>query len=269
MDLQTMSYDQAGGVGRVTFNRPERMNAVSAQFCADLSAILDLAAADESVGCLVLTGAGRAFSSGGDMNVIREIRDLEPPASRRQLIAATRVMARLYHLEKITIARVNGPAIGGGAALAVACDFVIVAEDAPLGFVFSNLGLVPDMGTMYFLPRIVGLPLAKKLCYEGDIFSAREALEMGLISAVVPPEELDAAVDDLAGRLAAKPRANQGLMKTILQESMSLDLDSLLIREAEAQALLWKTADHQEAVRAFFEKRPPKFGGGPPDQAGT
>jgi 2-(1,2-epoxy-1,2-dihydrophenyl)acetyl-CoA isomerase len=269
MDFQTMTYDQAGGVGRVTFNRPERMNAVSAEFCSDLAKILDLVARDESVGCLVLTGAGRAFSSGGDLNVVREIRDLEPPASRRQLIAATRVMARLYHLEKITIARVNGPAIGAGAALAVACDFVIAADDALFGFVFSNLGLVPDMGTMYLLPRIVGLPLAKKLCYEGNTFSAQKALEMGLISEVVAAGDLDAAVNDLAGRLAAKPRANQGLMKTILQESLDLDLDSLLVREAEAQALLWKTADHQEAIRAFFEKRPPRFGGRPPDQGGN
>jgi 2-(1,2-epoxy-1,2-dihydrophenyl)acetyl-CoA isomerase len=264
MDFETMTYDQAGGVGRVTFNRPERMNAISAQVCADLMAILDLAEADESVGCLVLTGAGRAFSSGGDMQTILEIRDLDPPASRRQFIAATRVMARLYHCEKITIARVNGPAIGAGAALAVACDFVIASQDATFGFVFCNLGVVPDMGTMYFLPRIIGLPLAKKLCYEGNIFSAREAKEMGLIADAVAPGDLDAAVDDLAGRLAAKPRANQGLIKNILQASLDLDLDALLVREAEAQALLWKTADHAEAVQAFFEKRPPRFGRGEP-----
>lgn len=261
MDLETMTYEQADGVGRVTFNRPELRNAVSDQFCADLAQILDLVAGDQAVGCLVLTGAGRAFCSGGDMNVIREVQQMEPPASRKRMMTATTVMSKLYHLEKVTIARVNGAAIGGGAALAIACDFVIASENAQMGFVFSNLGLVPDMGAMYFLPRIVGLPLAKKLCYEGNTFSAREAMDMGLILAAVAPDQLDDAVNDLAERLAAKPRANLGLMKNILQESLAMDLNSLLVREAEAQALLWKTADHKEAILAFFEKRPPRFGG--------
>ncbi|MBU0514281.1 MAG: enoyl-CoA hydratase/isomerase family protein [Proteobacteria bacterium] len=261
MDLETMNYEKANGIGVITFNRPDRMNAVTPQFCADLMAALDLVAREDDVGCLILTGAGRAFSAGGDMDTIAELQDMAPPASRKRLMRSTAVMAKLYTLEKITIAKVNGAAVGGGAALTLACDFIVASESARFGFVFSNLGIVPDMGSMYFLPRIVGLPLAKRLFYEGNIFSAREALEMGLVSDVVAPEKLDAAADDLAGRMAAKPRASLGMMKSILQRGMEMDLESLLLREAEAQSLLWKTPDHKEAIQAFVEKRTPKFGG--------
>lgn len=261
MELETMSFEKADGIGVITFNRPDRMNAVTPEFCSDLIRALDIVARDDEVGCLILTGAGRAFSAGGDMDTIAELQDMEPAASRKRLITSTSVMKKLYTLEKVTIAKVNGPAVGGGAALALACDFIIASESAKFGFVFSNLGLVPDMGSMYFLPRIVGLPLAKKLFYEGDIFSAPRALEMGLVTDVVAPEELDAAVDALAGRMAKKPRLSLGLMKSIIQRGMEMDLESLLLREAEAQSLLWKTPDHKEAIQAFVEKRAPNFEG--------
>lgn len=186
MDLETIKYEKSNGIGKITFNRPERMNAVTPQLCSDLKQILDMIEVDDEVRCVILTGAGRAFSAGGDMDAIREFQVMGPPASRKRLQHSTRPMQQLYMLEKVTIAKVNGDAIGGGASFALACDFVVAAEKARFGFVFSNIGIVPDMGCMYFLPRIVGLCTAKKLVFEGNIFSAQEALKMGIASEVVP-----------------------------------------------------------------------------------
>lgn len=261
MELETVRYEKANGIGVITFNRPERMNAVTPQLCADVGKALEAVKWDDEVGCVILTGEGRAFSAGGDMETIQELQAMEPAASRKRLCKSTRIMAQLYGLEKVTIAKVNGDAIGGGAALALACDFVVANEKARLGFVFANLGIVPDMGSMYFLPRIVGLPMAKKLFFEGNIFTARQALEMGLIGDVAAAEDLDSKVNELAQRMAAKPRYSLGLMKSIIHRGMEMDLESLLMREAEAQSLLWKTPDHLEAIQAFVEKRAPNFGG--------
>lgn len=260
MDLNTMTYEQANGVGTITFNRPERMNAVTPQVCSDLKQVLDIIDRDDDVGCVVLTGAGRAFSAGGDMETIKEFQEMEPAASRRRLQRSTLPMRQLYMLEKITIAKVNGAAIGGGASFAMACDFVIASEKARFGFVFSNIGIIPDMGCLYFLPRIVGLRTAKRLIYEGNIFSAQEALELGLVSEVVSPEDLDATVDSLADRMARKARHSLGQMKHLLQKGLEMDLQSLIEREVEAQSLLWVSADHKEGLQAFLEKRTPNFG---------
>lgn len=260
MDLKTMRYEAANGIGTITFNRPERMNAVTPEVCADLKQLLDIIERDNEVGCVVLTGAGRAFSAGGDMETIKDFHSMEPSASRKRLQRSTHPMRQLYMLEKVTIAKVNGAAIGGGASFALACDFAIASKNARFGFVFSNIGIIPDMGCLYFLPRIVGLRTAKKLFYEGNIFSAQEALEMGLVSEVVPPEDLDATVDDLAQRMAGKPLDSMGLMKNILQKGMEMDLESLIEREVEAQSLLWISDDHKEGLAAFLEKRAPNFG---------
>jgi 2-(1,2-epoxy-1,2-dihydrophenyl)acetyl-CoA isomerase len=162
-------------------------------------------------------------------------------------------------LEKVTIARVNGDAIGGGASLALACDFVVAAQNARFGFVFSNIGIIPDLGCMYFLPRIVGLRMAKKLVFEGNIFSAEEALNMGIVSELVASENLDATVKRLAEKMASRPGNSLGMMKHIMQKGMEMDLASLIDREVEAQSLFWKTRDHKEGLQAFIEKRAPNF----------
>lgn len=261
MQLETMTYEKADRIGTITFNRPDRMNAVTPQVCSDLEQVLARIEKDDEVGCVILTGAGRAFSAGGDMETIKEFQSMEPASARRRLQSSTRPMRRLYMLEKITIAKVNGPAIGGGASLAIACDFVIASENARFGFVFSNIGIIPDMGCLYFLPRIIGLPKAKKLMYEGNIFSAREGLESGLVSEVVAPEQLDATVNSLAQRMAHKPPASLGLMKHLIQKGMEMDLDSLIEREVEAQSLLWISKDHKEAIQSFLETRTQHSGG--------
>ena len=259
MELRTLIYEKLNGVGTITFNRPERMNAVTPQMCADLKEILDIIEADDELRCIVLTGAGSAFSAGGDKDTINEFHTMGPPASRRLLQRSTRPMRQLYMLEKVTIAKVNGDAVGGGASFALACDFVVAAEKARFGFVFSNIGIIPDMGCMYFLPRIVGLRTAKKLVFEGNIFSAEEALKLGIVSEMVASEELDSAVNSLAERMTSRPKDSLGLMKNIMQKGMEMDLEALLEREVEAQSLLWKTEDHKEGFQALLERRKPNF----------
>lgn len=259
MELKTLIYEKSDAVGTITFNRPERMNAVTPQMCAELKEVFDLIEVDDGVRCVVLTGAGRAFSAGGDMDTIKEFHAMGPPASRRRLQVSTRPMKQLYMLEKVTIAKVNGDAIGGGASFSLACDFVVAAEKARFGFVFSNIGIIPDMGCMYFLPRIVGLRAAKRLVFEGNIFSAKEALKLGIVSEMVPSEDLDSAVNSLAQRMALKPKDSLGLMKNIMQKGMEMDLAALLEREVEAQSLLWKTEDHKEGLQALLERRKPNF----------
>lgn len=257
MELETINYEKSAGIGTITLNRPERLNAVTPQVCMDLKEVLDIIEADDEVRCVLLTGAGRAFSAGGDMDTIKEFQSMGPPASRRRLQRSTRPMQQLYMLEKVTIAKVNGDAIGGGASLALACDFVIASEKARFGFVFSNIGIIPDMGCMYFLPRIVGLRAAKKLVFEGNIFSAGEALQLGIVSEIASPEELDSVVNSLAERMARKPKDSLGLMKNIMQKGLEMDLAALLEREVEAQSLLWQTEDHQEGLQALLARRKP------------
>lgn len=259
MKLKTMIYEKSDGIGTITFNRPERMNAVNRQFSEDLKQILDIIEVDDQVRCVILTGAGRAFSAGGDMDTIKKLQAMDPLDSRRQLQWSTRSMLQLYMLEKVTIAKVNGDAIGGGAAFSLACDFVVAAEKARFGFVFSNLGIIPDMGSMYFLPRVVGLRAAKRLVFEGNIFSAEEALKLGIVSEMVPSENLDATVNALAERMASKPKDCMGLMKQIMQRGLEMDFASLMDREVEAQSFLWRTRDHKEGIQALLEKRSPKF----------
>lgn len=162
MNLETILYEKANGIGTITFNRPERLNAVTPRLCSDLREVLEVVKRDDDVGSVVLTGAGRAFSAGGDMETIKEFQGMEPSASRKRLQLSTQPMEQLYMLEKVTIAKVNGPAIGGGASLALACDFVIASENARFGFVFSNIGIIPDMGCLYFLPRLFRGPTPGK-----------------------------------------------------------------------------------------------------------
>ncbi|MBW2637321.1 MAG: enoyl-CoA hydratase/isomerase family protein [Deltaproteobacteria bacterium] len=257
--METVNYEKSNGIGTITLNRPERMNAVTPQLCDDVKQVLDMIQSDDEVRCVILTGAGRAFSAGGDMDTIKEFQAMGQPASRRRLQWSTRLVEQLYMLEKVTIAKVNGDAIGGGASLALACDFVVAADKARFGFVFTNIGIMPDMGCMYFLPRIVGLRTAKKLVFEGNIFSAEEGMKMGMVSEVVPSEDLDTVVDNLAEKMARKAKDSLGLMKNIMQKGMDMNLASLMDREAEAQSLLWKTRDHKEGLQALLEKRKPTF----------
>ncbi len=252
----------ADGCARVTLNRPERLNALDAPAYRALDEAADELAARDDVSAIVLTGAGRAFCAGADLRSFADEVDLsDAHAVRAQLRWVGGIVRKWATLEKPTIAAVNGPAIGGGCNLALMCDLVLAREDATIGETYSQRALVLDMGGTYFLPRLVGRARAFELAYFGDALSAADAAAIGLVNRCVPVAEWDEIVDAWARRLARGASRALGLIKTGLLASPLLDLDAALEWEANAIALIFETADVEEALAAFQERRPPLYTG--------
>jgi 2-(1,2-epoxy-1,2-dihydrophenyl)acetyl-CoA isomerase len=257
--MDNVIVERDSGLVTLRLNRPEKMNALNPELIGELTQALRSLAGDAGARAVVLTGNGRAFSAGGDFEAIQALWQASPADSRRILLDGLEVVKALYHLERPTVALVNGPAIGGGLCLALACDFVLAAEDAALSFPFVKLGIVPDLGALYLVPRLVGLRRAAELLLSGRTFAAKEAAEMGLISRAVPRDRLEAEGRELARELAQGAARALGATRTLLHHALELDLERLLELEATAQSLLWHTRDHREAIAAFREKRPAHF----------
>ncbi len=258
MEDQNVLYEVTNGVATITLNRPEKMNALSQELVSGFHEALEKAQSDTRVRSVILTGGGKAFCAGGDLD---SFADMDALAGKRYLQKAHRLLMALHTLEKPVIAAVNGFAAGAGFNLALACDLIVAGEQAKFGQVFAKVGLVPDFGGMYFLPRVVGLPRAKELMYSGRMITAKEAQEYGIVLEVTEPERLMERANQLAGMLAEGPGAALGMAKTILNRSFELSLEQLLHEEAMAQGIAFSTSDHREGVRAFFEKRKPEFTG--------
>ncbi len=247
---------QADHVLTLTLDRPEALNALDPALKAGLLAALKAAARDRSVRAIVLTGAGRAFCAGQDLRetgitgsrIGREVRDRYNP-----LILA------LARLEKPVVAAVNGVAAGAGMSLALACDIRLAADTATFTCAFGRVGLVPDSGLSWFLPRIVGLGRALELALTTDPVDAATAERIGLVNRVVPAADLAAEAAALAGRLAGGAPLAMGLTKRALLAATSLDLESALEAEAQLQTAAGRSPDHAEGIAAFTEKRPPRF----------
>ena len=257
--------DQQGPVVTLTMNQPERRNALTGNTAADeIVAAVSRIDNDRSVRAVILTGAGSVFSAGGNIHeMARQASDAVDPLQIRQDYRAgiQRIPLALFNLEVPVIAAINGPAIGAGLDLACMCDLRIAAEGAKFAESFVKLGIVPGDGGAWLLPRIIGLSRASELLFTGDTFGTREALEWGLVSQVVPADQLLAAAQELAGRMAANPPHAVRMAKRLLREALHVRLDTSLEMAAGFQALAQKTADHREAVAAFVEKRPPVFKG--------
>jgi 2-(1,2-epoxy-1,2-dihydrophenyl)acetyl-CoA isomerase len=250
----------ADGVATVTLNRPEAMNALNMQMKEELAEAIGALGADPAVRCVVITGSGKAFCAGGDINEM-ELND-SPRRSRERLATLLRsLIIPLAQLEKPTIAAINGHAHGAGLSLALACDLMIAGAGAKLSCAFSRMGLLPDCGALYFLPRRVSLQYAKELVYTGRQVLADEALRMSLVSQVVPDAELATAVASLARQLAHGPTVALGLSKRLLDQSLHTGLPEMAELEALGQALLYETEDYHEARRAFLAKTQPHFTG--------
>ena len=246
----------------LTLNRPERLNALDGESFRALDRQLGELAERNDIAVVVLTGAGRAFCSGADLaSFTKEIDVSDAHAVRTYLRFVGSVVRKLVTLEKPTIAAVNGPAVGGGCNLALACDLVLMHEDAVLSQVYAQRALVPDMGGTYFLPRLVGRARAFELAYFGDPVTAAEAERIGLVNRCVPAREFEQTVQEWATRLAAGAGRALALVKTGLIASPLFDLDAALEWEANAIALSFQTDDVQEAFAAFREKRPPRYAG--------
>lgn len=258
-----LKYDQDGPIVTLTMNQPETRNPLTGNSAVDefLAAFARIGA-DLSVKVVVVTGAGAAFSTGGNVKDMRRFFEQNIPAAaiaeeyRRGI---QRLPLALEKLDVPTIAAVNGPAIGAGCDLACMCDIRIAAKAAKFAESFVKLGIIPGDGGAYLLPRVVGMSKAAEMAFTGDAIDADEALRCGLVSAVVEPEMLMESAYALARRIAANPGPALRLTKQLLREGRQMRLDSLLELSAAFQGLAHKAPEHEEAVKAFIEKRPPRF----------
>jgi 2-(1,2-epoxy-1,2-dihydrophenyl)acetyl-CoA isomerase len=257
---QTIHYSVDQAVATILLNRPERRNAVTAEMLAELAAALDRAAADPAVRAIVLGGAGKGFCAGQDLSAFGSTPD--PAAVRTAVLEGYKpVILRLCGVEKPVIGAINGAAAGAGASLALACDLRIMAEDAYLLHAFSNIGLLPDAGSCWFLVRQVGYSRAFALAAEAERLSAQRCLALGLANRLAPAAELMDQALAWAEQLAARPTLALGLTKRAMLAATERSLAEIIELEADLQTLAVQSADHREGVVAFLEKRPPVFQG--------
>jgi 2-(1,2-epoxy-1,2-dihydrophenyl)acetyl-CoA isomerase len=250
------------GVATLTFNRPERMNALSTPIMEGLLHGLPRLAGDPGVRVIVLTGAGRAFCAGGDVKSMAEGGEERSAAEGTARLRSRMEVSRILHeLPKPTIAMINGPAAGAGLAFALACDLRIAGASARLVTAFVKVGFSGDFGGSYFLTRLVGTAKARELYFTGRPVDAEEALSLGLVNRVVPDDQLGDTTMELARSLAQGPQIALSLMKRNLNCAESSGLAELLDLEAANQVLTGRTEDHREAAKAFVEKRAPVFVG--------
>ena len=264
MSYETIQLEMRGTVCLLTLNRPDRLNALNVQVANDFKAAVS-ESGDRGARVIVLTGAGRAFSAGGDVRAMQGIamRDSRAEAFFDEPLRLLNEAILLIRETPVPfIAAVNGVASGGGCNLALACDLVIAAESARFNQAFIKIGLTPDCGGTFILPRLVGWRRATELLFSGDLISARAAAEWGMINSVVPDEELMSKAFAMAEKLAQAPTAAIAEIKMLLDASAANDLRSQLDLERKTQIESGKTKDFVEGVSAFLEKRPPRFVGG-------
>lgn len=246
------------GVYTISLNRPEVYNALNDEITFELQDALRAVAKDATVRVVVLTGEGKAFCSGQDLKGSADSKRSFMDSLQKRYNPIIRAMR---NLPKPVICRLNGVAAGAGCSLALACDMIVASEDASLIEVFINIGLVPDSGSSFFLPRLVGMAKAFELCTMGSRIPATEALSLGLVNRVVPAGELDAAVTEYTDYFSGAPTRSVGLIKKMLQKSANASLDEMLDYEAYCQEIAGGSADYKEGVAAFLQKRKPRFSG--------
>jgi enoyl-CoA hydratase/carnithine racemase len=255
-------YEVKDGVATITLNRPDKLNALTFEIYAELRETMIALDTEPGVRAIILTGAGRAFCSGGDYDaIIKNLLERDYPG----LLAFTRMTGGLIlairRCHRPVIAALNGLASGAGAVIAAACDFRIASESAKIAFLFtSKVGLSgADMGASYLLPRIVGLARASEILMMGEFLEAKDAERIGLYHRVVPQEKVASTAREWAERLARGPSFALAMTKELLNREMSLDLDSALEAESEVQAICMQSPNFRESYEAFKAKRPPKF----------
>lgn len=253
---------QVDGVAKLTLNRPDRLNALSTEIMEGLLEALPRLAADSSIGAVVLTGAGRAFCSGGDVKSMAEGANTRSPEQAVKHLRGRMEVSRLLHeMAKPTIAMINGAAAGAGLSLALACDLRIASTSARFVTAFARVGFSGDFGGSYFLSKLVGTGKARELYFTSEPLDAQQALSLGIANRVVADGELDEATMALARSFARGPRIALGLMKQNFNAAEDGSLTELLDLEAKRMIEAGRTKDHQEAARAFIEKRAPVFRG--------
>ncbi len=253
---------EAEGIVTITLNRPDKLNAFIGHMRRDLAEALEHAGSDRSVRVVIITGAGRAFCAGGDVAFMAELMDRrDVDEFSRILGAGRRVITAIRQMTKPVIASINGPASGAGCNLAFACDLRIASNNATFSQSFAKVGLHPDWGGTYFLPRLVTPNKACEMFFLGESIDAAEAARLGIVNQVVAPEELENVTLQLAQRLRAAPPIALAAAKHAVYMSQGAELEEMLRYETEAQLRCFESEDGHEGVRAFLEKREPRFTG--------
>ena len=266
-DFQTLLYHTANGVLTITMNRPDSYNAFNEQMKKELNDAFKEAEKDSAVRCIVLRGAGeKAFCSGQDLKEYPRQTDGGQEGSKRSLKDSLEksynpLIRKIRTIEKPVVAMINGIAAGAGCSVALACDVRVMSSEAYMLQAFVNIGLVPDSGAHWFLPRLAGMARAFEYAATGRKIPADEALQVGLVNKVATPAELENVTMELANAFAKAPTKAIGMMKRIFTKSLTCDLDSLLDYEAYMQEIASETEDHKEGIKAFIEKRKPEFKG--------
>ena len=259
---ETIDLTTDGPAARILLNRPDALNAWNEQFGRDLHDVVTTVADDESVRAVLITGAGRGFSSGADLKEQRSSTDAGVPDLGARLEEIDHpIITGLREMPKPVVAAVNGPAVGIGCSLALAADLIVAAESAYFLLAFVNIGLVPDGGSTAFLPARVGYARAAEMAMLGERVPAQQALDWGLVNRVVPDDELESTSAELLDRLANGPTRSYAGAKRLLNRRVYADLEGQLEAEADAQREQGSSKDFVEGVMAFVEKRPPDFTG--------
>jgi 2-(1,2-epoxy-1,2-dihydrophenyl)acetyl-CoA isomerase len=251
-----LAVTRADHIVTVTLNRPEKRNAMTPAMLDALLATFTEVSRNPQDRVMVLTGAGGAFCSGADLSGVE---GAESPLSQARFLGS--VVLALHRIPKPVIAKVTGAAVGAGCNLALGCDLIVASENAKFSEIFSKRGLSLDFGGSWVLPRLVGMHRAKQLAFLGDMLSAQEALDIGIVNRVVASDEIDGVVHDWARRLAAGPPIALSLTKTMINNSHAVSIDQALEDEARCLSINLSTDDASEAMQAFFDKREPQFQG--------
>ena len=254
---QFLKYNVEQGVATITLNRPDVYNALNDEITFEMQDAFKAVSKDENVRVVVLTGEGKAFCSGQDLKAASG-------SQKRSFLQSLHkrynpIISAMRSLPKPIVCRLNGVAAGAGCSLALACDVIVASEEATLIEVFINIGLVPDSGSSYFLPRLVGMAKAFELCSMGNRVKAAEAVSIGLINKSVPADQLDVTVKSYTDYFATAPTKSIGLIKKMLNKSATSTLDEMLEYEAYCQEIAGSSHDYKEGVTAFLEKRKPGF----------
>ncbi|MBM7643849.1 2-(1,2-epoxy-1,2-dihydrophenyl)acetyl-CoA isomerase [Scopulibacillus daqui] len=255
--METILFEVSNQIGWLTLNRPEKLNAFNEQMNKEIVQVIKQIEKNDDVRAVVIRGAGRAFCAGEDLSSVNTDTDFGDVLRERY----NPMVKRLAYLEKPVVAAIDGAAAGAGLSLALACDFRIASDKASFLEAFIHVGLVPDSGNLYYLPRIVGYAKAMELAILGEKINADQAKELGLVTKVFPQEEFEQGVQAFAERLAKMPTKAVGFIKRYMQQSYETNLSQMLEYEAYAQGAAGKTEDHEAGVQAFLNKQKPVFKG--------
>jgi 2-(1,2-epoxy-1,2-dihydrophenyl)acetyl-CoA isomerase len=256
---QFITYEVKDSIATITFNRPESLNSLHPMLMEETMAMLCEAEKDDGISVIVLTGAGKAFCSGGDIQYMDQLTGVMD--KREYISTAGRVTESIMNLGKPVIAMVNGVAAGAGFNIALACDIIFASDKAKFAQSFSKVGLIPDAGGTYNLPRIVGLHKAKELMFLADLITADEAFALGIVNYVIPQEDLKETTYTFAERLSKAAPISVSFIKSALNSSLECTLKEVLDKEVSNQTICLQTEDCKEGLNAFKEKRAPKFSG--------